>query len=190
MQMLEQEVVIGEHHPFERAVADDLHCTMKNSILRYFITHMLCTRPCTHAVHSAHWVWCLKREVGKSTWWVHSDLNLSSRRTQMSWFWNTNFISSLSFSRDVSVYLRFEADKTFSGAKPFFQSTQQAQLSLFFWCSLVTHIAVRPGSKGPPPCAASLWGSIPLICWVQLPTVLSTHKGKFKGSGRETWDRK
>lgn len=61
-------------------------------------------------------VWWLKREVGKSTWWVYSDLNLSYRRTQMNCFWSTIFISSLSLSRDMSPYSRFKVEKTFSGA--------------------------------------------------------------------------
>lgn len=39
-----------------------------NSILRCFITYMLCTWPCTQVVHSAHWV-CLVAEKG--SWKIH-----------------------------------------------------------------------------------------------------------------------
>lgn len=66
MQMLEQEVVIGEHHPFERAVADDLHCTMKNSILRYFITHVVYTTLHTCCTFSP-----LSLVSEKGSWKIH-----------------------------------------------------------------------------------------------------------------------
>lgn len=99
-------------------------------------------------------VWWLRREVGKSMRWVHSDLNLSNTRTQMNCFWNLIFISSLNFSRDVSVYLRFKVEKTLQSIA--ILPKHSADSAFFFWWSFIIHTVARPESKRPPLCAASV----------------------------------
>lgn len=76
---LEQEVVLGNHQPFETAATDELDC--HKTVLWGALTPTVCVHDPAHrlSLQSVAYVWCLKRKVGKPIWWVYSDLNPSNR---------------------------------------------------------------------------------------------------------------
>lgn len=194
--MLEQEIVLGEHNSFERAATDEVHYTMKQyfEILYHLhIVYVTLHRGCPFSQTES--VWWLKREAAKSTWWVHSDPNLYDARTQMNWmnwFWNKRFLPPVQASQ--GMYL-LTWDSGLRKLSPEHSHSSKALSKIFFFFFIFLEVPHHPHSewaRGPhsvlPLCETpSRWPAL-----VQLPTVLSAHKCKFKGPGRETqrWKQK